>query len=201
MLGYSFSRFTLGFKMLSRFLGAIDQYIVRRIFLYSAPILLGAVAIAAAPAHADVAAPLAPVSQPELHLAVGPIMAGIHQHGGWDTQVGGELHLARLAGGRSLAALGGALGVTTFAEGDAIRLYLDFYVGLGLTRNWTMGIAAAPVLDLFTTHRPLVGGRVTAWLHSGVAPYLSASRVWGLGTTDTVDIAVGIRIPFSVARF
>ncbi len=137
----------------------------------------------------------------EVHLAIGPAMAGIQRAEGWDTQVGGELHLVRLASETPLAALGGAFGALTFAEDETIRLYLDTYVGFRITSDLTIGVALAPVVDLHPTRRSQLGFRGTAWVHAGIAPYVAASKTWGLGASDHIDIAVGLRIPFSIARF
>jgi len=137
----------------------------------------------------------------EVHVAIGPAMAGIQRVEGWDTQVGGELHLVRLDATRSLAALGGAFGALTFADDETIRLYLDAYVGFRVTSDLTFGVALAPVVDLHPTRRSQFGVRGTAWLHAGVAPYVSASQTWGLGASNHIDVAIGLRIPFSIARF
>ncbi len=139
--------------------------------------------------------------QSEVHLAIGPVMAGIARSEGWDTQVGGELHLVRLNPSDRLAAIGEAFGALTFASDETIRLYLDSYVGLKVTADLTVGVALAPVIDLHPNRRSIFGAQATAWLHAGIAPYVSASRMWGLGASNKAEFSIGLRIPFSVANF
>jgi hypothetical protein len=205
MLRNSFGRMTLGFKMLSWFLGAIDDSlpnpILRRIWphLLIPAVVLGFGFENAANADAPNSVAMEPSS--EVHLALGPAIAGFQSDNGWDTQVGGELHLVRLGDGGRLAAVGEAFGALTFAQDETIRLYLDTYVGLQLTSDLTVGVALAPIVDLHPTRRSLFGIRGTVWAHAGIAPYISASQTWGLGASNHIDVAIGLRVPFSITRF
>ncbi len=141
------------------------------------------------------------LSRPSLHLALGPTIAGTRLDSGWDSQVGGELHLVHLTPSRHIAIHGAALGVANFSRTRATRLSLDLYTGVALSADFTLGLGVAPFVDLFADHRPLGGARATLWIHAGIAPYLSVSKVWGLGASGTMDLSLGLRIPFSVIRF
>jgi len=203
LLSTSFGRFALGFKKLSRFLGPIDHSTVRLIRPDTIMVVIALVALRAQVGHADPgpAANLAAANPNSLHIAIGPTMAGIRLEGDWDTAFGGELHVVRLSRNGTIGAIGAAFGATSFASSDATRLYLDGYLGIRVSDDWTAGIAVAPIVDLFPTHRALAGVRVTTWLHAGIAPFIAASRRWGLGTKGTLDIAFGLRIPFSIVQF
>ena len=139
--------------------------------------------------------------RPSLHLALGPTIAGTRLDSGWDSQVGGELHLVHLTPDNRIALLGAAVGVANFSRTRATRLSLDLYSGVALSPDFTLGLGVAPFVDLFADHRPLGGARATLWIHAGIAPYLSVSQRWGLGTSGNVDLSIGLRIPFSVIRF
>ena len=209
MLRDSFGRYALGFKMLSLFLGAINESlpnpILRRIWPH---LLLPTLVLAGGfenVAHADssegVANSVVAKPRSEVHLALGPTIAEFHSANGWDSQVGGELHLVRLHAGQRLTAIGEAFGALTFAQDETIRLYLDTYLGLKLTSDLTVGFAMAPLVDLHPTRQARFGVRGTIWMHAGIAPYFSASQTFGVGASGNVDIAIGLRIPFSIARF
>ncbi len=146
------------------------------------------------------AEPFVRTVQSEVHVALGPTVAAIHRADGWDSQVGGELHLVRLAPHR-LHALGGTVGALTFAATKAIRLHSDAYLGLRLNSDRSIGVAVGPVVDLHPNRRAQAGVRGTLWAHAGVAPYLSITRLWGLGASDSAEISLGLRIPFSIANF
>ena len=201
MLDNSFGRFTLGFKMLRAFLDAIVDSIVRPNLPHLAFFVLVALTAFLPSAYGDGARTANEPIESQIHLALGPLVSGIRVREGWDSQVGGELHVVRISPSSRLATIGAALGATTYAKSDAIRLSLESYAGVTLSTDWTLGLSLAPVIDLFPTPRPLVGVGASLWLHAGVAPYFAVSRVWGLGASDHLDISVGLRIPFSVARF
>lgn len=128
-------------------------------------------------------------------------MAGIRGEDGWDTQVGGDMHLAWLRPRHLLAAQGVTVGALTFASSKSIRLHSDLYIGLAINSDLTFGVAVGPIIDIHPNRRTRAGARGQLWLHAGIAPYVSAARTWGLGASGDIEVALGVRIPFSIARF
>ncbi len=136
----------------------------------------------------------------KVHLALGPTVAGIHQEEGWDSQVGGELHLVRLRPS-TLHATGLALGALTFSSSKTVRLHLDGYIGIRVSSDLTLGASLGPIVDVNPNQRARFGARASLWGHAGIAPYVSIARTWGATSPEQTEVGLGIRIPFSITDF
>jgi hypothetical protein len=132
------------------------------------------------------------------HLALGPQVSAIQYASEWDTEVGAELHLARLRKSRALSVIGGSLGVASFGEGEQVQLTLDFYAGTQALTQLPIGVSFGPLLEVFPHGRPQVGGRVTVWAYYGVMPYAGVAWLDGPNAPDSPSVEIGLKIPFSV---
>lgn len=132
------------------------------------------------------------------HLALGPQVSAIQYDSAWDSEVGGEVHLARLRKSRILSVVGGGLGIASFGEGEQVQLSLDLYAGTQALTPLPIGVSVGPLLEVFPHGRPQVGGRASLWAYYGVMPYAALSWLSGPNAPTSPSVEIGLKIPFSV---
>ena len=116
----------------------------------------------------------------------------------WDSEVGGELHIAHLRDSDGLSVIGAAFGLAGYSKGELLQVSLDFYAGSKALSQVPIGLSIGPVLKAFPNGRPQVGARSTLWLYHGVMPYLSVSWLSGPMSPAQPGLEIGVKIPFSI---
>ena len=132
------------------------------------------------------------------HLALGPQAAAALADSEWDSEIGAEIHLARLRKSRLVSVVGASLGVAGFSKGDILQLSLDFYVGTESLGPLPIGVSVGPMLKAFLNGRPQLGARSTLWLYHGVMPYISVSWLTGPMSPAQPGLEIGVKIPFPI---
>jgi hypothetical protein len=161
-------------------------------------LLVACVALATSPnSQAEEGRPRAP-QESSTHLALGPQAAASFANDAWDSEIGGELHLAWLREGQLLSVIGAGFGVAGYSRGDSYQLSLDLYLGSDLLGDVPVGISVGPVLRAFQEGGPQVGGRTTLWLYHGIMPYCSLSWLGGPRSPAQPGLEIGVKIPFSI---
>lgn len=203
-----FRRITTAFKRLEQILAtpcARTGHRFRGHGSQALPLVSGAFALrlllAPAAAQGDPATALQVSTTPRAHLTLGPKVAAIHRDGGVDSSVGGELSLVRLAPADRLRYLGVSLGAGTFASYRAApRLSCEVFAATAFA-DVPIGVSVGASVDTFREGPSQAGVRGTLWTYVGVAPFVSLGRQWGTGAPESLELEIGLRIPFSIARW
>ncbi len=139
--------------------------------------------------------------EPSYYLALAPTVAISYRDSGFDSSLGGELHLLRKAQAERWSILGLSAGATKFAAYDATRLHLDLYAGFRTFRDVPIGFSLGPVVDIFRVGRANVGFRSTLWAYAGISPFLRLTSTQGLSSPEHVEMEIGITIPIPAFRW
>lgn len=111
---------------------------------------------------------------------------------GWDSTIGAFGALIRVREGDGLAAIGGAVGATTWTSRAGERLWVDGVIGTSIAGH-VGGITAGPIVELGDFHRPQLGGAVGLWAFVGVTPYARVGYVDQVGAF--AEIGVHLLLP------
>jgi hypothetical protein len=140
-----------------------------------------------------------------LYLLIGVEGGPIRIDAQWDSSVGGHLGLVSLSEGRALSLVGLGLGMTQYGERAGGRLWLAPTIGtdrLGALVGLSAGVAAeweplAREQGMTNLPTPRVGAMATAWVFTGVVPYV------GVGTFAQTGsfIEFGVRLALPAIRF
>ena len=188
--------FLSGFRKLCRFL-AIDFLAPWGRTPRAVGLLWACVAFAAS-SSASAEGRVLGATAPSTHIALGPQLAANWSNSDWDTEAGGEIHIARLRESDALSVFGAAFGVVGYSKGEALQLSLDVYAGSKALAQIPIGVSVGPLLKAFPNGRPQVGARSTLWLYYGVMPFVSVSWLAGPMSPAQPGLEIGVKIPFSI---
>ncbi|HET6613207.1 MAG TPA: hypothetical protein VFG83_14520, partial [Kofleriaceae bacterium] len=117
-------------------------------------------------AHKDVATR---ASFHGVYLALGPVLAALHQPQGWDSAFGGELTVAWVDERRPLSAVGIEAGGVQLSLREAHRAWVDVLAATRIA-GIAVGASVGVVADFDLVSPPRLGPQASLWVYAGVMP-------------------------------
>jgi hypothetical protein len=127
-----------------------------------------------------------------LYLWLGPAGAATLVDGKWDSTIGADVTVIDVREREPLSAIGGTLGASRWTERGGGRIWLDALAGTRVAGHM-VGASIGPILELSDLEHPRVGASAGIWAYFGVAPFVRAGAVDGLG--GFVEIGLHLALP------
>jgi hypothetical protein len=145
-----------------------------------------------APAEAQTAAPSVSgvAALDGTYLTIGPVVAGLHSHAGWDGGFGGELGLVRVREACAVAGAGVLVGGVRRVVGHGGRVWLELLAATRRLGDLPVGVTLGLAADVDEVVPPRLGWQAAVFAHAGVTPYVRVGAKWA----DRWHVEAGLKI-------
>jgi hypothetical protein len=127
------------------------------------------------------------------YLYLGPVGGAMQVDSAWNATLGAHVTWLRVRERRPLAAIGASVGAARYSQRDGGVVRAELVAGTRRLAGLLVGASAGPVVELAALHHPRLGATGSAWLFSGVAPFVRVGTISGTGSF--VEIGVAIAFP------